>query len=284
MSADLTLALIGGDTPDGHIGLADLSNIANSLQELSLRIARSCVPSDSLGRPNALVSEMSRLQLSGLSEGSTVLSIRRGSHEMLNIPLENEQTMAERFVSAVEGLAHGSRPSWADDAVAESGTKLIRALRQAAPTAEFRIDGRPPIRVDTRSVDLGAWAERDAHGAREEVVITGKLEAVDLRTARFVVVDDLANSIRLEGVEDAEAVAYLIGERVEARGQGQRGQRGSSLSITRPVLTAAPLPDAWVHHGAEDLERELSKPGPQIDSGIELDDEEYDDLVAFLKS
>lgn len=282
MSVDFELRLSGGDAPDGEIELTDLVNIGGALQELSLRIARGCLPSDALGRPNALLADVSQLRLRGLLEGSTLLKFSRGHADTLNVPLDHEQDIDDRFADVMDGIARNSRPEWVDGTVAESSAKLLKAMRQAAPMIRFQAGTRPTVDIDTKVAELNVWERSAAAAASEQFTISGRLEAVDLRTNRFRVVDDLSNSIRLVNVEDAGSVAPLIGGRVKARGLGRRGPDDKLQSLSHPVLTAAPLPATWLQHGTADLAHELSKPGPKVGEGIELDDAEYEDFLTFL--
>lgn len=268
--------------PSGEIAFEDLAEIANTLQELTLRIARTCVPSLQTGRPSALVTDLSHLRLRGLTSGSTVLQAVRGRTPTPDIERETDALLDERLTEAVRGLVLGRRPEWADDTVSGSVAAFGKALRKAAPHSELSVGGRESIRIDSSSMALAVW-ERSPAIPAEEAVVSGLLEAVDLRRNRFRIVDALLHRVRLEDVQDAEAVATLIGTRVQARGVGLLDEKAVLRGLREPVLTAAPLPASWNIHAEPDLSPELSKPGPSLDEGPQLDDDEFDALIAYLQ-
>lgn len=282
MSTEIELRLMSRSMPSGEIAFEDLAGIATTLQELTLRIARTCVPSLSTGRPSSLVSELSHLRLRGLNSGSTVLQAVRGRTPALDVERETDDLLDERLADVVHGLAQGRRPPWADDAVSGSVAAFGKALRRAAPHSEFSVGPREPIRIDSSSMMLEVWESAPATPA-EEAVVSGLLEAVDLQRNRFRIVDALLHRVRLEDVQDAEAVATLIGTRVQARGVGVVDEKAVLRSLRTPVLTAAPLPAAWSVRTEPDLSAEFSKPGPVLDEGPELDDQEFDALIAYLR-
>ncbi|MGP5258812.1 hypothetical protein ACTXMW_01815 [Brachybacterium paraconglomeratum] len=283
MTTDITLRLLGAATAEGEIAFEDISAIAKALQELALRVTRTCVPSHTTGRPTELVSELSRLRLRGIRSGSTVLLAARGRHEVLDLPHSLDDLVDERLSEVVAGLAASRRPQWADRAVASSVLDFARALRHAAPRSEFTVGPRAPIALDTRDLRVEVWTP-DAAIAFDPVSVSGKLEAVDLRQNRFRIVDDLTHRFRLEDVKDAEAVAPLVGSRVLAEGIGGLDESGTLRVLHSATVTAAPLPPAWLTRGEQDLERELAKPGPALDGGPELDDEEFTALLAYIQS
>lgn len=170
-----------------------------------------------------------------------------------------------------------------DDAVSGSVAAFGSALRKAAPRSEFSIGHHDAIRIDSSSLDLTIW-ENEPRYAEDEVVVNGILESVDLRQNRFRIVDALRQRIRLENVPDAEAVASLIGHRVQARGVGVVDEKAVLRSLREPSLTAAPLPASWTAHTELDLSTELSKPGPALAAGPELDEDEFDALITYLRN
>lgn len=283
MSTEIELRLVDRSMPSGEISFEDLAGIATTLQELTLRIARTCVPSLPTGRPSTLVNDLSHLRLRGLTSGSTVLTAVRGLSSTLEIEREADDLLDGRLADVVRGLAQGRRPEWADDAISGSVAAFGKALRRAAPHSEFSVGDGESIRIDSSAMTLEIWESTPATPAKESVV-SGLLEAVDLRRNRFRIVDALLHRVRLEDVQDAETVATLIGTRVQARGVGVLDEKAVLRSLREPVLTAAPLPASWTVRVASDLNAELSKPGPVLDAGPELDDDEFDALIAYLRN
>lgn len=283
MTTDIELRLLGAATPAGEIAFEDLAALAKSLQELTLRVTRTCVTSRGTGRPSELVSELSRLRLRGISPGSTVLHASRGRTGTLDLPDSLDDMVDERLSEAVAGLVTSRRPLWADGSVASSVQDFARALRHAAPRSEFTVGHRAAITLNSADLRVEIWATDDAVTSGQ-VTVTGRLEAVDLRQNRFRVVDDLTHRIRLDDVQDAESVASLVGSRVLAEGVGGLDERGTLRVLHSPTITSASLPPSWLSHSEQDLAQEFSKPGPVLAGGPELDDDEFAALLEHLRS
>lgn len=283
MSTDIELRLVDRSMPSGEIAFEDLAGITTTLQELTLRIARTCLSSLPTGRPSTLVTDLSHLRLRGLTSGSTVLQVVRGRTPALDIERDTDDLLDERLTEVIRGLAQGRRPEWADDAVSGSVLAFGKVLRKAAPHSDFSVGHREAVRIDASTMTLEIWESAPVPPAKE-VVVSGLLEAVDLRRNRFRIVDALLNRIRLEDVRDAESVASLIGTRVQARGIGVMDEKAILRSVREPVLVTAPLPASWISHSAADLGTELARTGPTPGAGPEIDDEEFDALIAYLRN
>jgi hypothetical protein len=282
MTQELELRLVGAAAPDGEIRFADLAAIASSLQELSLRITRTSVDSERMGRPNDVVQGLSQLRLTGLARGSTRLLVARGAPDVLAIEPRELQDLVLKFAEVIEGVARDRRPGWVSDSVAESAEDFVKALQTAAPVVEARVGAGRPVRIDTRAIRRETWRRADANTDAQEVVVSGRLEAVDLRSGKFRVVDDVGNRINLQEVRDADAAAHLINQRVRATGTAVRDGSHRLREVERPTLEAQSLPDSWRQRGAADLTAELAKQGPSYGAGVELSDEEYADFLAFI--
>lgn len=135
----------------------------------------------------------------------------------------------------------------------------------------------------TTTLERQVWAS--TLGAREptSVVVAGRLEAVDMRSGRFRIADDVGHRIALEDVPEPSTVAHLINQRVRAIGTGSLGNDGQLKGVIAPSITPESLPSTWFARDSDDLTAELSKPGPSFGDGVELTDEEFADFMTFLK-
>lgn len=137
-SNDLTLRLSGTHEPSGEIALDALSTIAASLQELATRVGRFVVGQHGPGRTRDIAAKVVDLRLTGLAEGSTVLSISFGEHDVLPLNVGVESVIADRFWEIVAGVESGARPEWVTPLIAEGALKLADALTAEARSAEIR--------------------------------------------------------------------------------------------------------------------------------------------------
>lgn len=281
---DLELRLVGARAPDGEIRFADLVAIASSLQELSLRITRTCVSAERLGRPNDVVQEFAQLRLRGLTKGSTRLLVSRGPSDTLDIDPSELRDLDRKFSEVIEGVGRDQRPAWLNDSIAESTEEFVKALQSSAHVVEARFaDVGRTVRIKTESIHRETWRRSSPTVSPSEVVVSGKLEAVDLRSGKFRVVDDVGNRIALDDVPDAEGTAHLINQRVRATGPAARDDADRIRVLHAPVVEEDALPDAWCSRTTADLAAELAKPGPTFGAGVELTDEEYADFLAVVR-
>lgn len=136
MTSDLELRLIGGPTPDGEIRLRDLAALTEALQEVSLRIGRDSINATGPGRTKQFMEELTELRLSAITAGSTGLLLSRGPTDKLDIPLNEQQLVDDRFWELIAAVGEDTRPDWVGDLIAESAAKLVAALKTAAPEIE----------------------------------------------------------------------------------------------------------------------------------------------------
>lgn len=270
--------------PDGEIALVDLAAIGGRLQELSTRVSRWVAEIDGAGRSPALVEEAASLRLVGVRVGSTVLEIRRGTHDTLELDLPFERQVTAKFWEIVAAVGTDSPPADAPVQVCESALQLLDALQHAAPLVT--VMGQDGRNVEFRPAerDRSVWRP-PVEPVLEPVTITGRLEAVDLRTNRFRIADDVGNRIALRDVADAEDAARLVGTRVAASGIPSRDARGRLTSITEPVLIAAALPASFrQHQEASEWSVPEGYVGPDPDAGIDLDDDEWASFLAVVNA
>ncbi len=279
MSTELELRLIGAASPAGEIRLADLAAIAASLHEISMRVGRAYIGTEGPGRTKQAIEELSQLRLRGVAPGSTRLTLARGPADTLDLELPAAAEIDTRFWEVIDGVARDQRPDWASDLIAESAAYFVEALQSAAPTVEVTMNSRRSVQIRTKEIHRETWI-RERKVAQTEAVVTGRLEAVDLRSGRFRVVDDVGHRIALDHVPAPTTAAHLINRRIRATGTGVLGQDGQLKEIDRPSIEEQFLPPSWTGHVASDLESELSKPGPDYDGGVEFTDEEFADFLA----
>lgn len=283
MSSEVELTLEGASSPAGEIRLADLAALAQSLQELSLRIGRAFVDAEGPGRTPRAIEDLSQLRLRGIDKGSTRLTLARGPAGALDLELAESAALDRRFWEVIEAVGKDERPGWVTDLVADSAASFVEAVQSAAPTVEVIMSRYEPVRIRTQEIHPETWMREGPTADQETVVVTGRLEAVDLRSGRFRVVDDVAHRIGLDDVPEAEAVAHLINHRVRVVGSGIVGRDGQLKAVRQPTIIQESLPSSWFHRERADLTAELAKPGPTFGEGVELTDEEYAEFVAFLK-
>jgi hypothetical protein len=283
MANQFELRLLGADAPDGEVSLTTLANLAATLQELNRRIGRDLLASSSAGRTPEVVASLTDMRLAGLTAGSTRLHFARGRSDELDLDLEVDAEIDSRFWQIVGGIATNVRPGWVTDPIADSAKKFGAALAESAPQVELRKFGEEPIKVVAATLNTDVWQEDTATTARSEVVYTGRLEAVDLRSGRFRIVDDVGNRLTLEQVSDPQTVAYLINHRVRAMGVGTLDSTGRLKRIDSPSLGAQVFPASWTEYKPADLSAELSKPGPTFGGGADLTDAEYDEFIATIR-
>jgi hypothetical protein len=75
-----------------------------------------------------------------------------------------------------------------------------------------------------------------------EVAITGRLDAVDLTSGQFRVVDDDGRAIDVDHVGDPAHAAQLIGQRVVVVGTGSRDHHGNVRHLESAVIDGPILP------------------------------------------
>lgn len=281
MTSDLMLELRQAAESPGEIRLASLGPLASALQEVYDRLGRLVDERPGPGRTPAILGLLTQLTLVDLREGSTGLALRRGDDTALDVePLEAREVDA-RFEELVHAMVAGVPPAWVTPALAGSTVKLITALRRSAPLVVVTASGGSTVDLATEELQTGGWADRTVREA-EDVVVVGRLEAVDLDRGAFRVRDDVGNRIPLVDVVDPDGTAPFIGRRVRAAGTAARRADGSLREVRRPTLAEHALPAQWSSSARTNLGRLLADAtGPDTSEPLNLSDEEFD---AFLKA
>jgi len=247
-SRNYKLRLEGISSPAGEISLRDLSDIGEALQQTATRIARQVAGSEGRGRPPSFVDRLSELRLAGLSEGSTILSLRLGEDETLPLDGDEESLIAQRFEEAFSAIARNEPPPWASPLVKKSIGRFVDRVASVGATrvtaswgGENETGGQEVIAVS--KLDITVW-DVTIDQQTEELTMTGRLDKVDLRARRFRVRDDIGNDVTLDDVVDVDAAARLIGQRVIAHGIAERNQE-RVVRIVEPTLILERLPQEW---------------------------------------
>lgn len=287
MNTRFEFRLVDADAPAGEIDVDDVVAILQRLQELATRVGRIETQAAERGRPARVLTEVAKLRLAGLRSGSTVIEVKRvEDDERLDFDLAHEAGFDARFAEIIEAIGDDVRPSWASDAIAETAGELVGALRKAAPRIEFAAGGRLRRTFDTATIHRETWRSPAVRAEQSAVEVIGRLYAVNLKSHRLQVQDDLGNEFALPNVADDDAAAALIGRYVSVYGRPERDSRGRIAHILNATIEEAPaLPGSPGTREAVPLEAILaSAPGPQPGGIAGLTDAEVDAFLEMLRS
>lgn len=282
MTTQFEFRLIDASAPEGELEAEHLIRIVESLKEIATKIGRVETDAERIGRPPRRTARVARLTI-GLAGGSTTVRVRRtGAGDTLPFDLADEQAFDEKFTALVESIAIDERPSWVDDSLSRAAQDLTAALQQAAPEVEFKVEGELRHRFRTDEIHRETWRVDPPQGP-DSVTFVGRLYYVDLHTHRLKVQDDVGHHVALPKVSNDAEVSRLIGQYVAVTGAPERDERGRLTLIRDAVVAAAPDPlGGSVVPATVSLDDILaSAPGPDIDGGIELTDEEF---ASFLEA
>lgn len=278
----IELTLVGAPVPNGEISARDLAALSGAWQELTTRIARDVVSASGPGRAKQFVEEFVELRLRAVEAGSTILRFAKGPVGKLDVDLPEEVVADDRFWEVLEGIAEDRRPDSVTELVAESAGRLLGSIKAAAPEAVFADPTRKVVRVLGEATHQETWAlpRVQAEGVTSSL---GWLEKVDLRSHEFRLRDDVGNRVKLRRIVDDAAAAKLVGQWVAAEGQGVNDASGRVVALENARIMAIPDPAAAYPGGRVVTIDEIlaSAPGPVIEDGIELTDDEFE---AFLKA
>lgn len=117
---EIEFRLSGTGRPDGEIGMGELAGVAGALQELATRIGRFSIDQVGPGRTKSSVEDVTRLRLTGLSDGSTRIHVAHGQPDVLAIDVSLED-------ATETSLSRLSRLCRAVTVRAGSPSRLLRA-------------------------------------------------------------------------------------------------------------------------------------------------------------
>lgn len=277
MSAQFEFHLRGASAPEGQLDADHLLAIVTSLKEIAIKIGRAETDAEPVGRAPKRVHRVAKL-LIGLAPGSTTVLARRvgGGDGALEFDLPDEQAFDERFQDLIESIALDQRPNWVSDSLSLAAADLTAALQEAAPEVEFKVSGRSRRTFRTADVHRETW-QAAAASPLNAVTFTGRLYAVNLKTHRLQVQDDVGTRVALPDVLNDAYAGRLLGTHVTVTGTPELDARGRLTHIYDSTIEAAPDPLAGeVVPGVVSLEEILaSAPGIEP-GGIELTEAESD--------
>jgi hypothetical protein len=278
---DFELRLIGHPSEAGQVLAQDMVNLAGSTQALITRIARAVADRRGPGRSESALEQLSRVRVTGLSRGSTSIGFSFGDTAALEIQDPISTEIDETFWLIAAGLEQNHRPASINDSVAHTVDELIGALRHAAPNVEIMSNRHPPVRLRPAALTRQIWQSSTELGG-ETLSLIGILEALDLRNARFRIVDDVSNRIVLKDVRDPHDAAQLVDRRVRATGRPAYTPDRSLQHLADVDIVVVNMPPEW-SRSQPDLPTVLkSAPGPSVDGGVDLTEQEFDDFMAAV--
>lgn len=283
MSTQFEFRLLGGEAPHGELEADHLLAIVTSLTEIATKLGRVETDAEPLGRVPKRTRRVAKLTI-GLAPGSTsVLARRAGAGaDALEFDLADERAFDEKFAALVESIAADERPGWVGDSLSLAAANLVIALRQAAPEVEFKVADAVRRTFRTAETHRETWRV-ESRSSPDAITFAGRLYAVNLNTHRLQVQDDVGNQVALPRVSNDAEVSRLIGNYVMVTGAPERDLRGRLTHIHDAAVVAAPDPvGGSAVPSAVSLDEILaSAPGPDLDGGIDLTDEEF---TAFLEA
>jgi hypothetical protein len=294
----LEVRLVGPAAEGGRLRVDALIEVAGAVQTAVTRLAYGLRGEATVrkGRTPRDIAELTRLEVVGLQEGSTILTFDLAEHERPLADLDLGLQALEIFEAGAVELAGGRSPRdpW-DEGVRE-------AIERLTPVFEKGIDevivGRPGSRPERRAVfsrkRIGELRPAMAPGVRQRVEVEGRLLMADFAATR----DEARIHRALElpvrcrfGPELEGAVLRLLRRYVRAQGWAEVDEQGriktlelESLEDAEPAegrsfweLTT--LDELAVEQGIEPVERLEN-----LVSGFWPEDESVDDFLAAIES
>lgn len=282
MMKEIELRLVDASAPSGEVAVKDLAALATALQELTTRISRDVINTPGPGRTKLFMEELSQLRLSALERGSTVLRFTKGPTGKLDVDLPDQALADDRLWEIVRAMGEDRRPEWTTDLIAESVGKLVNAIKAAAPTVVLGTPSRSEVRIASSAMHVETWTPVRVHTGAV-MTATGRLEKVDLRSHEFRVRDDVDQTVDLKHVQSDTTAAQLVGQWVVARGDAELHESGRLVVLDNASISRVDDPAAeHLNRSVATLDEILAgAPGPDIDGGIDLTDDEFQ---AFLEA
>ena len=184
----LEVRLAGPAAKGGRLRLDVLVEVAQAVQMAVTRLAFGLrgEPTVRRGRTPGEIADLTRLELVGLHEGSTLLAFDLAEHQRPLDELDLGVEALDAFEAGLTSLASGTMPSepW-DEGVFQAVEHITRVLERGIDEI---VVGRPGAAPAQRAVLTKKTRERlrvaGARGVRERVVIEGRLLMADFAATR----------------------------------------------------------------------------------------------------
>lgn len=239
---EFVLRLSETTVEDGELTFAGSSRLTGAMQLLATRIGRGLVGQEGPGRSPQSVESATELRLRAQLPGSTVLTVVVGEQNVLGPGLEHQ--MVDRMFELFSGVASDTPPPGTSAAVGSAVVQVVDALSGVSGRCELFGPGRSAVPFVPGAVSRSVWpTEDDAAETRADASVSGRLDRVDLRQARFRIRDAVGNDITLDRVADADEAGQLVGRTVTATGEASLGARGQIVSLTGASIVAVSFPE-----------------------------------------
>lgn len=272
------------DAPDGLIDADRLVELVRAMRNLATGIARVELDSPHRGRPSIEQQRLARIHI-GIYPGSTTLVAERATPSgAFDLGSEDEVNFDRKFSEAFEGLGTNTYPEWMPESLAETVNALAKAIHRTAPTVTFKRNGENLIEIDSAQLLRGARTKTPDPVSEDEVMFIGKLFAVNLRSHRLQVEDDVGNQVSLPDVDQDIQIAPLINSYVMAVGTPEHDSNGYLTKIHN--ATVEPAPDPFFSQGPVSSrplqETMMAALGPTPGGLAGITDEEYSAYLEAL--
>lgn len=229
--------------------------------------------------------ELAQLRLCAVETGSTILRFSKGPTDKLDVDLPEQTAADDRFWQIVQAMGEDRRPGWVSGLIAESVAKLVNAIPAAAPAVVFGASSRPDVQIVSSTVHVETWTSKRVYTGAV-MTVTGRLEKVDLRSHEFRLRDDIDQTVDLRHVESDATAARLVGQWVVARGDAVLDESGRLIVLDNAGVL--PMDDPAAEHMDRSIatldEISAGAPGPDIDGGIALTDDEFQVFLEAARS
>jgi len=275
---------------DGAIPLAELANIARSLQQIIDQIARALNDRSGRGRPPDLLRKLSTLEAVGIVPGSAVLEIE-APHDMEKFEIDFGDADAgvqaiELFVHSVDALGRGvDLPTDIGDQATKSFRSFVKAVESHNRVwVESEIgDSVTEASFVPRLLITDVEQLAPVPDARETKEIVGMLYGVNLHTRTYRIEDGLLKTCRFklaDGLDD-RAVGGLLGETVRVRVVPADAGGENSDQLTAIAIDRVESPETSDYY-TWDLEKALEGKEPlRSIEDLAIPDLDIDEADAF---
>lgn len=294
----LEVTLTGPAAEGGRLRVDALIEVAHAVQTAVTRLAFGLRGESTVrpGRPPRDVTDLTRLEVVGLHEGSAVLEFGLAEHERPLGELDLGIEALAAFESGTVAMAAGETPStpW-DEGVERAVAQMTRVLEKGIERVSV---GRPGAPDDQRAVFTSSTVQARrtevAIGARERLEVEGRLLMADFAASRDEarIHRPLDAPVRCRfGAELESTVLRLLRHYVRATGWAELDEQGrvkllelesledAEMGGSRPFWELPTLEELADEQGIEPVERL-----EDLVSGFWPDDESVDDFLAAIES